>query len=216
MPNWWMIFSPNAFFFCFFLFQIFFSFPFSNGRVIRYDDDDGWWVFVFLLPFCHSSGYEIGAGKRALGRRLDWLNQSIYIQLRGCFLFPFYFILFFYFLLCVREGGWEVRALMILKWQGPEFSDLRRPLPPSSCFSLPSFIHFFLFFIYRFIALHSYIETRIHSRHTHMDTKVYAGQPFHLAAWNICPGPFPLAVVVFIFFLSYLLLLLLYIFNSPL
>ena len=213
MPNWWMIFSPNAFFF--FLFQIFFRSLFPMGEL--YDmmmmmADE---FFFFLLPFCHSSGYEIGAGKRALGRRLDWLNQSIYIQLRGCFLFPFYFILFFYFLLCVREGGWEVKALMILKWQGPEFSDLRRPLPPSSCFSLPSFSSIsFCFFIYRFIALHSYIDTRIHSRHTHGHKSVrWPTLPFG------CMEYMPRSISIGrrrVYFLSYLLLLLLYIFNSPL
>jgi len=134
--------------------------------------------------------------KRALGHRLDRLNQSIYIQLRGCF--------FFLFLSCVG-GGWEVRALMILKWRGPEFFRtcgrrrldccrlLRVFLSPLSSVSFC--------FIYRFIALHSYIHTRIHTHtHTRIDTQTSANPSIWLDG---IPVPFPPVVVFILLFLFF-------------
>ena len=139
----------------------------------------GWWVFP---PLVLCLRFEIGAGRAH--SRFNRLNQSIYIQLGG----------FFFLSVSLRVGGGirQVRALMILKWRGPELSDCVgtgrrwcRSLPPSSCFPLSLFSSVF---IYRFIALHSYMHTRPHT------WNAYRQQPFHFAGRNL-PGraisPFP-------------------------
>jgi hypothetical protein len=147
MPNWWMIFSPNALFY----------FPGSDMMADEFsvlsDPFWPWWIWNWRL-------------KRALGRRLDRLNQSIYIQLGGCI----FLVSFSISLVCMCVGGgWEVRAaLMILKWQGPEFF---RTCGRAAAVAAAAFFVFLFFslsplfhpllsvFIYRFIALHSYTHT---------------------------------------------------------
>jgi hypothetical protein len=146
-----------------------------------------WWIWNWRL-------------KRALGRRLDRLNQSIYIQLGGCI----FLVSFSISLVCMCVGGgWEVRAaLMILKWQGPEFF---RTCGRAAAVAAAAFFVFLFFslsplfhpllsvFIYRFIALHSYTHTHTHTRIS-TSTQTSANPSIWLDG---IPVPFPPVVFIF-------------------
>ena len=160
MPsNWWMIFRQMRCSFCFdFL---------ADG---------------FFPPWSFASDSKLALEERTVGS-IDLISRFTY-SWEG----------FFFLSVSLRVGGGirQVRALMILKWRGPELSDCVgtgrrwcRSLPPSSCFPLSLFSSVF---IYRFIALHSYMHTRPHT------WNAYRQQPFHFAGRNL-PGraisPFP-------------------------
>ncbi len=160
--------------------------------------------FFFLFPFTSDSKLALEAPTSRFNR----LNQSIYIQLGGFFFFFFFLSFGLYVCVCVGGGIRQVRALMILKWRGPESALDSVAAVAARCrllrvflVSLPLFIRF----IYRFIALHSYIHTRSHTWNT------YQQQPFHFCRTEYLADSLSLSLL---FFQLALLVLFCYIFNS--
>lgn len=156
--------------------------------------------------------------KRALGRRLDRLNQSIYIQLGGCIFFSFSISLV---CMCVG-GGWEVRAaLMILKWQGPEFF---RTCGRAAAVAAAAFFVFLFFSLSPLSSasfcfyLSFYSPSLIHTHtHTHAYPHRHKRPPTLPFGWMEYLFHFHRSSLFsLLLLLVRLLLLLLYIFNSPL